>query len=161
MQSEREHPVYHGMTKHADKQGGYALWLPSDWHRFALTDGHEGMLFSPYADRTDTHMAVTKMQLPVAVDAQDVADIRDGFEAGLNSLPGVNVESQDETITSTLIILEARFTYLEGETRRKRWTRVVYWGDRQLLLVAQGATVDEFEYWLPMLFNTMMSVEIT
>jgi hypothetical protein len=29
-----------------------------------------------------------------------------------------------------------------------------------LVLIAQGATPEEYEYWLPMFFNTMMTAEI-
>jgi hypothetical protein len=38
--------------------------------------------------------------------------------------------------------------------------RNIYWGDGQLILIAQGATVDEFQYWLPMFYNTMVTLEI-
>jgi len=160
MSKERGRPVYHGMTKHVDQEGGYALWLPSDWRRIPMADGQQGMLFSPYEDCLETHLAARKTTLPVAVTKDDVDVLRRGFNDGLQALPGVEVESQDETVTSTLITLEARFTFLEGEARRKRWVRVIYWGEGQLLLIAQGATPDDFDYWLPMFYNTMVTVEI-
>jgi len=76
------------------------------------------------------------------------------------ALPGIEIETQEETVTPTLIALEARFTFLDGEVRRRRWVRNIYWGNGQLVLVAQGATAEEFDYWLPMFYNTMMTVEI-
>lgn len=154
------HPLYHGMTKHVDQEGGYALWLPSDWHRFPISGSRQGMIFSPYPDRLDTHLTAEKITLPYAVKQRDMAALREGFHDGLTSLPGVEIESQDETVTSTLLILEARFTFLDGDARRKRWIRNVYWGNGQLILAAQGATEGEFQYWLPMFFNTLMTVEI-
>jgi hypothetical protein len=156
----RENPRYYGMHKHVDKEGGYALWLPAGWHRFDMVDGHHGVIYSPYPDSFDTSFSAEKHTLEYAVTPDDVPTLREGFKAGLAVLPGVEVESQDESVTSTLITLEARFTFLEGEARRKRWVRIVYWGEGQLVLIAQGSSAGEFEHWLPMFFNTMMTVEI-
>ncbi|NLD73696.1 MAG: hypothetical protein GX649_13400 [Chloroflexi bacterium] len=153
-------PVYHGMTKHWDREAGYALWLPSDWVRYDLADERDGAIYTPYSDRHDTCFSAEKRKLEVSVRAKDMHILRQGFREGLDALPGVEVESQDETITSSLLTLEAQFTFLEGEARRKRWVRVVYWGNGQLILIAQGATPQEFDYWLPMFFNTMMTVEL-
>jgi len=75
-------------------------------------------------------------------------------------LPGVEVESQDESLSDSVNFFEARFTFLEGENRRKRWVRNIYWGDGQLILIAQGRTVEDFEYWLPMFYNTITTVQI-
>ena len=160
MPEKRENPRYYGMFKHVDKDGGYALWLPTGWYRFNMTDGHHGVIYSPYSDRYDTSFSAEKHQLEYPVTEEDVPTLREGFSAGLAALPGAEVESQDETVTPTLITLEARFTFLEGEARRKRWVRTVYWGDGQLVLIAQGANPEEFAYWLPMFYNTMMTVEI-
>ncbi len=160
MPEQREPPRYVGMFKHLDKKGGFALWLPTGWHRTDMADGHHGVIYSPYPGDLNTCFSAEKKKLRYAVLEKDMPILREGFEAGLTSMPGVEVESRDESVTSTLITLEARFTFLEGEARRKRWVRVVYWGDGQLILIAQGATPDEFDYWLPMFFNTMMTVEI-
>jgi hypothetical protein len=153
-------PVYHGMRKHVDRQAGYAVWLPSDWQRYDLADGRDGALYTPHPDRCDTCLSAEKRRLEFSVRAKDMGILREGFREGLDALPGVEVETQDEAITSSLLTLEARFTFLEGEARRKRWVRVVYWGNGQLILIAQGATPEEFDYWLPMFYNTMMTVEL-
>lgn len=159
--SERtDRPRYTGMIKHVDQEGGYALWLPADWHRFDMTGEHQGVIYSPYPDSFDTSFSAEKQTLPYPIRPKDVPTLREGFRAGLAALPGVEVELQDESITSTLTILEARFTFLEGEARRKRWVRLAYWGEGQLTLIAQGATEAEFDYWRPMFYNTMMTVEI-
>lgn len=160
MPEQREGPRYTGMLKHVDKAGGYALWLPTGWQRVDMKRPHRGVIFCPYAGNVDTSVSAEKHRLPCKVTDNDMPALREGFNAGLAALPGVEIESQDESVTSTLITLEARFTFLEGEARRKRWVRAVYWGRGQLTLIAQGATVDEFEYWLPMFYNTLMTVEI-
>ncbi|NLD44180.1 MAG: hypothetical protein GX657_11875 [Chloroflexi bacterium] len=153
-------PVYHGMTKHVDKEGGYAVWLPSDWRRLDMIDGHHGAIYTPYPDRHDTCISTEKRTLEYAVRPKDLPILRQGFAEGLASLPEVEIEWQEETITSSLWVFEARYTFREGEASRKRWTRAVYWGNVQLVLIAQGATPEEFEYWRPMFFNTLMTVEM-
>jgi hypothetical protein len=153
-------PIYHGVRKHMDIEGGYAIWVPNDWYRFDMTDGHHGVIYSPYPDNFDTSFSAQKMILDYKVTQEDVPVLREGFDAGLASLPGIEIESQEDIVTSTLITLEARYSFLEGEARRKRWVRNVYWGEGQLLLIAQGATPEEFKYWLPMFYNTMMTIEL-
>ncbi len=160
MPEERQKPRYTGMFKHVDKEGGYSLWLPTGWRQIDMVDGHHGVIFTPSSDSYDTSFSAEKHVLEYTVREKDAPVLRKGFAAGLAALPGVEVESQQENITPTLKTLEARFTFLEGEARRKRWVRVVYWGKGQLTLIAQGATPEEFDYWLPMFFNTMMTVEI-
>ncbi len=159
MPKEKGNPRYTGMRRHIDP-GGFAFWYPSDWHRTDMVDGHQGVIYSPYPDGFDTSFSAEKQMLKFAVHQSDVPTLRDGFTAGLQALPGIEVESQDETITSTVIFFEARFTFLEGEARRKRWVRLVYWGKGQLSLIAQGSTPEEFEYWLPMFYNTMITCEL-
>lgn len=160
MTEQREAPYYRGMFKHVDQEAGYALWLPTGWHRFDMVEGRQGVIYSPYADDLNTTFLAEKLRLAYGVTENDVPVLREGFNQGLMALAGIEIESQDETVTSTLITLEARFTFLEGEARRKRWVRVIYWGNGQLILVAQGASVEEFEYWLPMFYNTMVTIEI-
>ena len=79
---------------------------------------------------------------------------------GWRQFPALEIEWQDETITETLKLFEAKFTFLEGDVRRKRWLRVVYWGEGQLIMMAQGATPEDYEYWMPMFYNSLMTVEI-
>lgn len=160
MAERAETPVYRGMRKHVDAEGGYAIWLASDWVRYALDGDEEGMLFAPEGAEPTTFFSAQKHTLPYAVRQRDVPTLRRGFRDGLEALPGVEVEWEDETITSTIIALEARFTFLEGDQRRKRWVRLVYWGEGQLILTAQGASPEQFDYWLPMFFNTMTTVEL-
>ena len=160
MSSSAPQPIYRGLTKHVDREGGYSLWLPSDWQRLEMADGRQGAIYTPHADRHDTCVSAEKCVLDYSVRPKDIPILRKGFAEGLSSLPGADIEWQDETLTSSLSIFEARFTFLEGEARRKRWVRVVYWGNGQLILIAQGTTPEEFEYWRPVFYNTLMTVEM-
>ncbi|MCU0522264.1 MAG: hypothetical protein MUF84_16415 [Anaerolineae bacterium] len=160
MPQDRPGPRYRGVYKHIDHEGGYSIWIPSDWRKLEMTDGHKGAIYTPYPDRYDTCISTEKVVLEHKVTQKDVPILRKGFSAGLNSLPDVEVESQDETVTPTLIMFEAKVKFSEGEARRKRWIRVIYWGEGQLIATAQGATTEEFDYWMPMFYNSLMTVEI-
>jgi hypothetical protein len=126
-----------------------------------MVDDRRGVIFSPYPDDITTCFMAEQQTLEVSVKAKDLAVLRNGFLQGLEAMPGVEIESHDESVGSAgVIILEARFTFLDGEERRKRWVRISYWGTGQLTFIAQGATEEIFEYWLPAFFNIMMTVEL-
>lgn len=160
MPDDKPGPRYRGIYRHVEREGGYSIWIPTDWRRLEMVGDHKGAIYTPYPDRYDTCISTEKVVLEHAVKHGDVPTLREGFTAGLNSLPDVQIESQDETVTSTLIIYEAKVTFSEGEARRKRWVRVVYWGEGQLIVMAQGATPEEYDYWMPMFYNSLMTVEI-
>lgn len=160
MAEERPGPRYEGVTRFTAKKDGYALWLPSGWHRFGMGKGHHGVIFSPYEDDLDTSFSAEKRTLRYKTTRNDLPTLREGFSNGLRSLPGVQIESEDDVVEAKIMALDARLTFLEGEQRRKRWVRVIYAGEAQLTLIAQGRTAEDFDYWLPMFFNTMMTLEI-
>jgi hypothetical protein len=152
-------PVYTGMKLHPS-EGGFAVWLPSDWHRRDLKRKHLGWLFTPNPEDINTCLLVEKKILKVKVKPEDADVLREGFKQGIMALPGVEVESMDESLTDTIQTFDARFTFLEGEERRKRWVRNIYWGEAQLIMIAQGRNPEDFEYWLPMFYNTIMTTQI-
>jgi hypothetical protein len=153
-------PRYRGMYEYVDENAGYGVWLPSDWNPVEMGDGHQGMIFSPYSDDLTTGLMAEKFQLPYFVTQDDLPVLKENFENCIKALPGVEVESFTYTPTSTLITLEARFTYWEGDMQRKRWVREIYWDDGLLVFIAQGSSVEEFEYWLPMFYNMMTTFDV-
>jgi len=153
-------PAYIGMKAYPVAKGGYTVWVPSDWYMFELTKPHHGMLFSPYKDDINTSMLIEKHRLKYKVKVDDLPVLRDGFNQGILKLPGVEIESQEETLSESVNVFDARFSFLEGENRRKRWVRNIYWGNGQLVLIAQGRTVEDFEYWLPMFYNTFATLKV-
>jgi hypothetical protein len=148
------------MFKHLDTKAGYAVWLPMEWTEMKMGKGHQGTVFFPEPETQDTFFSCESFKLRFAVKEADVPILRDGFNAGLQALPGIDVETQDESVTPTLIAFDARFTFLEGEMQRKRWVRNIYWGKLQIVFIAQGCEPAEFDYWLPMFFHTMMTFEL-
>jgi len=161
MEDQKTGPRYYGMRKYVFERDGYELWLASDWHPHKMADGRKGTIYIPNEADPDTCFLAEKVLLDYGVRPKDVPLLRGGFKAGLASLPGCEIEFEDETITPTLMVFEARFTFLEGEARRKRWVRNVYWGEGQLILIAQGSSPEMFAYWLPMFTNIMLTAKIT
>jgi hypothetical protein len=118
------------------------------------------MMFSPYSDDINTSILAQKRKLKYAVKTDDLIMMRDAFEEGIKALPGVEIESVDAAYTTSINFFDARFTFLEGDIRRKRWVRNIYWTESQLVLTAQGRTVEDFDYWLPMFFNTITTCSL-
>ena len=155
-----EFPYYTGMYTHRDQPGGYSLTVPTDWHQHTMKKKHHGMLFSPYPDDINTCILAEKHKLKYKVTVDDLVTSRDGFEKGIKDLPGVEIESLEESLSDMVNVFEARFTFLDDGVRRKRWVKNIYWGEGQLVLIAQGRTVEDFDYWLPMFYNTMMTAQV-
>lgn len=153
-------PAYTGVNSHHDNKGGYSVWIPSDWTQYKLKRNHRGFLFSPYKDDLNTSILVEKHKLKFSVTLDDLPTLREGFRDGILKLPGAEIESEDEHLTEMISFFEAHFTFLEDDNRRKRWVRNIYWGDGQLVVIAQGRTPEDFEYWLPMFFNSIYTLDI-
>jgi len=148
------------MYNHVDKKGGFSLVVPSDWTRIPLKRGMVGMMFSPYKDDINTSILAQKKKLKFAVTTDDLLILREGFEDGVKAMPGVEIEALDAAYSSSISFFDARFSFLEGDARRKRWVRNIYWGEGQLILTAQGRTVEDFEYWLPMFYNSIVTCSL-
>lgn len=154
-------PRYTGMFQYVSPSTRFAIWLPTGWTKFEMTKEHEGVIFSPYPDHFNTSFSAEFHRLKYSTSKEDLPLLQEGFEAGIKALPGVEIESFTYTPTTTLVTLESKFTFLEGDALRKRWVRNIYWGNGQLVFIAQGATVEEYEYWLPMFYNTMVTFQVT
>lgn len=154
-------PVYTGMKAHTDK-AGFAIWVPSDWHEFKLQGKLKGVLYSPYPDDINTGLLAQKVKLKVRVKPEDLPTLREAFMEGIKALDGVEIEagSESEYLTNTLSFFEIRFSFLEDGVRRKRWIRNIYWGRNNYILIAQGRTPEDFDYWLPMFFNIMLTAMV-
>lgn len=153
-------PAYTGVAQHSIKNGGFNIWVPSDWHETRLKRGHRGFLFSPYPDDINTSILLEKKKLQVSVTPEDIDILREGFHADIRALPGVEIELLEESLSATVNVFDSRFTFLEGENRRKRWVRNIYWGEAQLIVIAQGRTPQDFEYWLPMFYNSITTLQV-
>jgi hypothetical protein len=144
-------PKFKGLVLQQDPQRRYSFWSPKGWHCGPLDDGGEGVLCSPMAEDRDTFFSVQVTPLTTTFSPTAASALRTGLQSGLAQLPGLEVESQAESIAEGRITLERVYTYREGDRVRKRRARWIYDGDKLYALLSQGSTVEEYEYWLSML----------
>ena len=119
-EEKRGNPRYYGMFQYVSPEKTFGIWLPTGWTKFEMTDEHKGVIFSPYPDHYDTSFSAEFHRLKFSTSKDDLPLLQEAFEEGIKALPGVEIESFTYTPTSTLVTLEAKFTFLEGENRRKR-----------------------------------------
>ncbi len=143
-------PLFTGITTYRDEQGRFSFRHPSDWIRDELADDREGVIIRPEADDPDTYFAVWVSPLETAVVADDLPELRSGFDDGLTALPDVTVESDRDDLYGNIVKVERLFTFTEGGATRKRRVWGMYVDTWQVLVSFQGSTVGEYDYWLPM-----------
>jgi len=153
-------PVYTGAKKYWDHEAGYAVWLPSDWRQIDMVKGKRGWIFTPYEDNFDTCIVSEKIVLKYPVEPKDADILMQGLLDGVNSLSDPVILETKKDTGQKVVLLEVKFTFMENGQRRKRWVKSMYWGNSNLVLIAQGATEEDYKYWEGMLFNAMVTYEI-
>lgn len=155
-------PSFTGLVAHSDRQYNYSFFVPEGWHRRDLGRVGDdsgpvdsGVFYAPILDDEFTGFSAEGSDLGMTVTGDDLVALKSGFLSGLRKMPNSTIESQEAEAIGTLITMEARHTYRDGRVTRKRWVRLLYQGSTQVRLVAQGATVEAFDYWLPMFFESM------
>jgi hypothetical protein len=151
-----DRPSFTGLIVHREPALGYSFLVPEGWERGEVL-GTEGtaVLYAPSVEESFTSFSAEGRDLGVEVVAEDLADLRRGFLRGLRQLPDARVKLLDAAAIGRLVTLEAHQTYREGDLVRKRWVRLLYQGTVQVRLIAQAASVDKFDYWLPMFYESM------
>jgi hypothetical protein len=144
-------PKFKGLVLQQNEREPYSFWSPKGWHCGPLGDGDTGVLCSPTVENEGTFFSVRVTPLATAPAAGDVSTLEAGLQAGLGQLPALRVESADTSITKSRITLERVYTYREGPHTRKRRVRLIYDQDRLYTVLSQGATEEEYDYWLAML----------
>ena len=150
-------PAFTGLVVHRDPERGYSLLLPEGWQRSELADG-TGAFYAPDATDPLTGLEASALDLGTDVQPGDLAVLRRGFLMGLQQLPACEIERQEAETVGRLLTLEARLTFRDGDTTRKRWSRLLYQGRVQVKLAAQGSTVERFEHWEPMFLTAIRTV---
>jgi hypothetical protein len=153
-------PHFTGVRKCIHPTGGFRFWVPMEWVQFPEEKGHEALVFAPNSDTIETSFIAEKHNLPIKVVPGDAKTLRAELHESLQKLPGIEIESQSESVEKNIMMVEARYTWMDNETRRKRWLRIIYSGKHELVMIAQGSTPEEFEYWLPMFYNIMNTCEL-
>lgn len=155
----KDGPVFTGLVVHRDLRYRYSFLLPEltadAWHTLELdTQEGRGRIFTPDPDDVSTSLSVEARDLGTTITGEDLPTLREGLEAGLQQLRDLTIEKQEDYAIGALVGFEYWFTFREedGGPLRKRWLRLVYQGQIQVRIIAQGATPEAFEHWLP-LFN--------
>ncbi len=152
-------PVFTGLVAQRDLRYRYSFLMPeltdNEWHNLELeTQEGRGRIFTPDPDDVSTSLSVEARDLGTTITGEDLTTLREGLEEGLQQLHDLTIEKQEDYAIGALVGFEYWFTFREeaGGPLRKRWLRLAYQGQIQVRMIAQGATPDVFEYWLP-LFN--------
>jgi hypothetical protein len=147
-------PAFTGLQVIHDAASGVSVLIPDGWQRLAVESG-DAMFFAPDPAEPLTGIAVEGRDLGTDVQPGDMATLRRGFLRGLRAMPASRIESSSAEAVGRLITLEVRQTFRDGATVRKRWVRLLYQGRMQVRLIAQAATVEQFEYWEPMFYTAI------
>jgi hypothetical protein len=84
------------------------------------------------------------------VVAEDVDVLREGVEEGLRQLDGIEIAESKDDVISNLVKFERVYEFNEGDSRRKRRVWMLYVDTWSMVVIYQGETASEYDYWLPM-----------
>jgi hypothetical protein len=148
--TQRPPPRFYGVGTYADPLGRFTARYPTTWHQFELEDNREGVLFSPEADNPRTWFSVWVSRLNENVVAEDLEDLKLGVDEGLAQLAECKIELAAEVPLGNLVKFERIFSFREDGVTRKRRMWILYVDTWQMVVTYQGATEEEYEYWLSM-----------
>jgi hypothetical protein len=160
-QVKRDGPRYTGVYLHGDSDLGFAVWLPAGWVEAEKEPGIPGVMYLPNPLDPETFLKVEKSQLSTSLQGTDLQAQHQAFIAELTSLPGFELESDETWAGDYVINLDARFTFDHEGLRHKNWIRRFSYGCTQYTLTAQGIDAAEFEYWLPMFYNMIVTIQLS
>ena len=153
-------PQYRGIRTYRDPKGRFLFRYPSDWHQYELSDDRDGVMFSPEPEDPQTWFAVWATRLPDVVVAEDAETLREGVEEGLARLADLQVEQASDDVLGNLCKFERVYTFRDGKVIRKRRVWMVYVYKWLFAVMAQGANVEEYHYWFPMLDDCFDSFDL-
>ncbi|HMO58064.1 MAG TPA: hypothetical protein PKA05_18155 [Roseiflexaceae bacterium] len=146
----RPGPKFTGVDTYRDPQGRFQFRYPSDWIHYPLQGAREGAMYSPQSQNPQTWYAVWITRLEYEVVAEDFEILAPNVRKGLEQLPDLAIEAQDDFIYGNLIKFDRTFTFRDGDAVRKQHMWLMYVSTWQIVAAFQGETVEEYEYWLPM-----------
>lgn len=149
--SGRTGPAFQGLVLYEDRQWRCYFWYPKGWHSYTLDGNRIGFLCSPLGDQPTTFFSLEVTPLETTVEPNDLDMLLEGVQEGLAALPGLAVESSQQSAAGSRIEIERTFAFEDQGWMRKRRLRLIYDRDRLYTLISQGSTEDEYQYWLSML----------
>lgn len=157
-------PTFTGLAIHRDLTYRYSFMYPDGWHSQELeSDGGKGTILSPDPDDIATSFSVEARDLGTVITGDDLPALREGLKRGLHQLRDLTIESEEDYNINALVGLEVQYTYRDAADPadaplRKRWLRLVYQGQIQVRLIAQG-DVASYTYWLPAFYQAMRTFQ--
>ena len=96
----------------------------------------------------------------MAISPEDLDRLDAAFVKTIEQLSEGWIELQDKAILGEQIQLEYKYTFREECVMRRRWVRVFYLGTRETTMMAQGSTLERYDYWLPWFFEAMATAQV-
>lgn len=150
-------PAFTGITTYRDPQGRFEFRHPAGWIRSDLDDDLDGVFVRPEEEEENTYFAIWVSSLPEKVVAADLPELKAGFDDGLTRLTDLQVESESDRTYGNIVKLERVLTFSEDagdapseKVTRKRRVWGMYVDTFQIVVVWQGSSVKEYDYWYPM-----------
>jgi hypothetical protein len=125
-----------------------------------LADNRAGVIYAPDPTDVFTVFSVDAKDLGTRIADDDLDVLAEGFFGSIEQLAEVHIESRSQKASGDRLELEAKYTFREQSETRKRWARVFYHETRQIVMTAQGATPEKYDYWLPWFFEAMMTAHV-
>jgi len=150
MSDKRPGPFFTSLHQYRDPLGRFSIRVPGDWHEYDLDDDRDGVMFSPQGDVPSTYVAVWVNQLGEHVVAEDLEVLREGVERGLTQLDGIEAIDRADEAISNLVKFERVYEFDDGGVRRKRRVWMLYVDTWLMVVIYQGESPQEYEYWLSM-----------
>ena len=150
-------PLFTGIRTYRHPTGLFGFRHPSDWERDDLTEDREGVIVAPVPEDPATYFGIWATPLDITVEADDLPELREGFDTGLAKLADVEVELAQEDAVGNIVRVERVLTFSEAGGVRKRKLWALYLDKWQVLVIYQGSSLEQYDYWLPMgnyCFNT-------
>jgi hypothetical protein len=144
----RKPALFTGVATYTDPRGRYTFRYPSDWIAVTNASG-DGVAFVPNAGDPNTVLISHATEIPHAVGSRDLAILGRQVDAELGRLPNAVIREPNDEAVGEALRLERVVSFRDGAATRERKVRVLIAGSWQLELIWQGATVDDYDYYLP------------
>lgn len=153
-----KYPLPTGLTLHRDQF--FSFCVPRHWRKLHWTDQREGVIYVP--DLTDlfTFLAVDVQELGMCVYPSDLDTLAENFFEAIQHMPEGCIDTHHKQVMGGQLELEAKYLFREQGRICQRWTRVFYHQTRQIMVTAQGATPEKYNFWLPCFFEIMTTTTI-
>jgi hypothetical protein len=145
-----QRPRFTGAHLYNDPDKLFSFWYPHTWHLKQPTGQRNAVILSPHPDSLATSFSVEVRDLGIEVTPDDLPVLREAVEEGLQQLGEFQIETFEEYNQSERFGFELRYTFRLNDDWRKRRALIYYRDHYQYSLIAQGETVEQFDYWTPM-----------